>query len=164
MKKIGVLSDSHGYIHPELFTFFEKCDEIWHCGDMLSDEIVYALETIAPVRAVYGNCDGWDVRGRNIPKVQIFQCEELKVVMSHIVGKPGRYEPEIVKLIQEEKPELLVAGHSHILRLIRDPQYNLLFLNPGAAGKQGIHQMITFVRFEVNGKDISNVDIYQEKK
>ena len=84
--------------------------------------------------------------------------------MSHIVGKPGHYEADIVKLIQEEKPDLLVAGHSHILRVIRDPQYNLLFLNPGAAGKQGIHQLITFVRFDVNGKDISNFEIYQEKK
>ena len=131
---------------------------------MLSDDIIYDLQTIAPVRAVYGNCDGWDVRGHNIPKVQIFQCEQLKVVMSHIVGKPGHYESDIIKLIQEEKPDLLVAGHSHILRVIRDPQYNLLFLNPGAAGKQGIHQLITFVRFDVNGKDISNFEIYQEKK
>ena len=131
---------------------------------MLSDDIICDLQTLAPVRAVYGNCDGWDVRGHNIPKVQIFQCEDMKVVMSHIVGKPGHYEPEIVKLIQEEKPDLLVAGHSHILRVIRDPQYDLLFLNPGAAGKQGIHQMITFVRFDVTGKKVSNFEIYQEKK
>lgn len=163
MKKIGVLSDSHGYIHPELYTFFEKCDEIWHAGDMLSDEILYNLETIAPVRAVYGNCDGWDIRGR-IPKLQLFNCEEHKVAMMHIVGKPGHYEAEATKIIQEEKPTIFVAGHSHILRVIRDPQHNLLFINPGAAGKYGIHQLITFVRFDINGKEISNFDIYQEEK
>lgn len=163
MKKIGVLSDSHGYIHPELYTFFEKCDEIWHAGDMLSDEILYNLETIAPVRAVYGNCDGWDIRGR-IPKLQLFNCEEHKVAMMHIVGKPGHYEAEAAKIIQEEKPTIFVAGHSHILRVIRDPQHNLLFINPGAAGKYGIHQLITLVRFDINGKEISNFDIYQEEK
>ncbi len=163
MKKIGVLSDSHGYIHPELYTFFEKCDEIWHAGDMLSDEILYNLETIAPVRAVYGNCDGWDIRGR-IPKLQLFNCEEHKVAMMHIVGKPGHYEAEAMKVISQEKPTILVAGHSHILRVIRDPQHDLLFINPGAAGKYGIHQLITFVRFDINGKEISNFDIYQEEK
>lgn len=163
MKKIGVLSDSHGYIHPGLYTFFEKCDEIWHAGDMLSDEILYNLENIAPVRAVYGNCDGWDIRGR-IPKLQLFSCEEHKVAMMHIVGKPGHYEAEAAKVIHEEKPTILVAGHSHILRVIRDPQHNLLFINPGAAGKYGIHQLITFVRFDINGKEISNFDIYQEEK
>lgn len=163
MKKIGVLSDSHGYIHPELFNFFQHCDEIWHAGDMLSDEIIYTLETIAPVRAVYGNCDGWDIRG-NIPKLQLFNCEEHKVAMMHIVGKPGHYEAEAAKIIRDEKPTIFVTGHSHILRVIRDPQHNLLFINPGAAGKYGIHQLITFVRFDINGKEISNFDIYQEEK
>lgn len=164
MKKIGVLSDSHGYIHPELFTFFAGCDEIWHCGDMCSDEIVYALEGIAPVRAVYGNCDGWDIRSEKIPKCQVFDCENHKVAMMHIVGRPDKYEPEALKLIKEHKPTILVAGHSHILRVIRDPKHNLLFINPGAAGKQGIHQLLTFVRFEVDGLEVKNFDIFQENK
>lgn len=163
MKRIGVLSDTHGYIHPELFNFFAQCDEIWHCGDMLSDEIIYALETIAPVRAVYGNCDGWDVRG-NIPEKQIFTCEKHKVVMMHIVGHPGKYDSKALQVIKEEKPSMLIAGHSHILRVIRDSRYNLLFINPGAAGKYGIHQMLTFVRFDVDGKDINNFEIFQEEK
>lgn len=163
MKKIGVLSDSHGYINPDLFEFFKDCDEIWHAGDMCSDEIIYELETIAPVRAVYGNCDGWDIRD-GITKYQIFDCEQHKVLMGHIIGKPGHYEPDVLQLIQTEKPTLLVAGHSHILAVIPDPKHNLLYINPGAAGKFGFHQLITFVRFDVDGKEINNFEIHQEEK
>ncbi|MCQ2272056.1 MAG: metallophosphatase family protein [Bacteroidales bacterium] len=163
MKKIGILSDSHGYTNPDLFEFFKDCSEIWHAGDMCNDEILYELETIAPVKAVYGNCDGWDIRD-HVPKYQIFDCEQHKVLMAHIVGKPGHYEPDILQLIQTEKPTLLVAGHSHILRVIRDPKYNLLYINPGAAGKYGFHQLMTFVRFDVDGNEISNFEIHQEEK
>ena len=164
MKKIGILSDTHGYLHPNAFEFFKDCDEIWHAGDIVDDFILDELQAIAPdVRAVYGNCDDWDIR-REIPETQIFQCEGHKVAIKHIVGHPGKYFPEGYQLIQEEKPTLLVAGHSHILKVMNDTKNNLLFINPGAAGRYGFHTRLTMIRLKIDGKELSNLEIYDEPK
>lgn len=164
MKRIGILSDTHGYLHPNAFEFFKDCDEIWHAGDIVDDFILDELQAIAPVvRAVYGNCDDWDIR-REIPEVQVFECEKHKVAIKHIVGYPGKYFPEGFQLIKEEKPTILVAGHSHILKVMNDTKNNLLFINPGAAGHYGIHTRLTMLRLQINGKNISNLEIYDEPK
>ena len=160
---IGILSDTHGYLHPKIFSFFEKCDEIWHAGDIGNGEIIDQLELIAPLRAVFGNCDDWSVRSL-IPEFLIFPCQEHKIALMHIVGSPGKYYPKATEIINNEKPTVLVAGHSHILKVMNDSKNNLLFINPGSAGKYGIHNRLTFLRFQINGKIINNLEIYDEPK
>ena len=162
--KIGVLSDSHGFLHPDAYDFFKGCDEIWHAGDIMNDSILDELRIIAPtVRAVYGNCDDWDIR-REIPENQVFQCEEHTVAIRHIVGYPGKYDPRALELIREAKPTILVAGHSHILKVMFDKNNNLLFINPGAAGRYGIHTRLTMMRLKIDGQNISDLELFDEPK
>ncbi len=164
MKKIGILSDTHAYLHPDAFEFFKECDEIWHAGDIMDDFILDELAAIAPtVRAVYGNCDDWDIR-REIPENQVFQCEQHTVAIRHIVGYPGKYDPRALELIRQAKPTILVAGHSHILKVMFDKQHNLLFINPGAAGRYGFHTHLTMLRLKIDGERIFDLEIYDEPK
>lgn len=158
MKQIGLLSDTHASLHPGIFEFFKDCDEIWHAGDIGNLETITRLAKFKPVRAVYGNIDGQEVR-RAHPEVHSFYCEEVKVLMIHIGGYPGRYEKRARLLIEEEKPQLFISGHSHILKVMPDNKYQLLHINPGAAGKYGLHQKITFVRFFIEGKEIRDLEI-----
>jgi len=161
MKKIGILSDSHGWLHPQAFTFFKGCDEIWHAGDICDPEVLDQLWLIAPVKAVFGNCDDWKIRSYTTEYL-VFPCEEHKVALMHITGYPGRYELKTKEIIVREKPTIFVGGHSHILKVMQDAKNNLLFINPGAAGRTGIHKHITMLRFEINGKEIANMDIFDE--
>lgn len=163
MKRIGLLSDTHGQIHPRVFDFFANCDEIWHAGDIGSPDVTDKLTGFKTLRAVYGNIDGHEIRGRH-PLVQSFSCEELKVCMIHIGGYPGRYEKMAKELIRMEKPGLFISGHSHILKVIYDQANSLLHINPGSAGLYGIHRVITFVRFEVEGNDIRNLEIFEAER
>lgn len=158
MKRIGLLSDTHTYLHPGIFTFFEACDEVWHAGDIGNLETITRLETFKPVRAVYGNIDGQPVRASH-PEVQNFFCEGVKVLMIHIGGYPGRYEKKARMLIEKEKPGLFISGHSHILKVMPDNKHNLLHINPGAAGKFGLHRKVTFLRFIIDGNDIRDLEI-----
>lgn len=160
MKKIGLLSDTHGYIHPKVFEFLNECDDIWHAGDIGNAVTLDGLEKFKAVRAVYGNIDGQDVRMR-CPLEQIFHCEGVKVYMVHIGGYPGRYHPRVLATIQAEKPGIFISGHSHILKVIWDKKNNLLHLNPGSAGISGIHQVITMLRFAIDGKDIRDMEIFE---
>ena len=163
MKQIGILSDTHGYLHPKLFDVFKNCDEIWHAGDIGNSETLNKLLAFKPVRAVYGNIDGQTIRSSN-PEVHSFYCEKLKVLMMHIGGYPGRYEKKAKLLIEKEKPGLFITGHSHILKVIPDHKYDLLHINPGAAGKFGLHLKITFIRLKVDGKDLSDLEVIELNK
>lgn len=163
MKKIGLLSDTHYFIHPKVFEFFKDCDEIWHAGDIGNLEIADELKAFKPLRAVYGNMDGWDVRGE-YPEELFFLCEEVRVYMTHIGGYPGRYEKKVRERIEKERPTLFISGHSHILKVINDKKYNLLHMNPGAAGKSGIHKVITLLRFTIDGKQIKDLEIMELEK
>ena len=164
MKKIGILSDTHGYLHPDAFEFFKNCDEIWHAGDIVDSDILIQLGAIAPVvRAVYGNCDDWDIR-REIPESLVFTCENHTVALQHIVGSPGKYYPEGQQLIAQAHPTILVAGHSHILKVMYDQKNNFLFINPGAAGRYGFHTRLTMLRLKIDGELITDLEIYDEPK
>lgn len=164
MKRIGILSDSHGYLHPAAYDFFKGCDEIWHAGDIMDEGVLDELALIAPcVRAVYGNCDGWEVRGR-VPEKQVFACEKHKVAIMHIAGRPGKYAPQGLRLIHDEHPTILVAGHSHILKIMNDDRHHLLYVNPGAAGRYGFHTRLTMVRLCIDGEKLSDLAIYDEPK
>jgi uncharacterized protein len=163
MIKIGLLSDTHGFIHPRVPYFFSDVDEIWHAGDIGNQETADALAKIKPLRAVYGNIDGGTLR-QYFKEAEIFQCEQVKVLMIHIGGYPGRYEPKARKLIEEHRPGIFISGHSHILKVIYDKKYLLLHINPGSAGKSGMHKLITMIRFVVDGKDIRDLEIFEAKR
>lgn len=160
MKKILLLSDTHGNLDDKLFKYINSVDEVWHAGDIGTIVVCRQIEKIKPLKAVYGNIDGQDVR-KEYPENQIFLCEEVKVFITHIGGYPGRYNAEAGKLIQAEKPNLFICGHSHILKIMYDKQNDLLHLNPGAAGIYGFHVVKTALRFCIEGKEIKNMEIIE---
>lgn len=163
MKKIGLLSDTHGWLNPAVFEFFKDCDEIWHVGDIGSADVADKLLAFKPLRAVYGNIDDQKVR-LMFPKINIFTIENVKVMMTHIGGYPNRYEPGIKELIIKEKPNIFISGHSHILKVMNDHDLHLLHINPGAAGNSGFHRVITMVRFQIDGTEISQMEVYEKNR
>lgn len=158
--KIGLLSDTHGYLDDAVLKHFEKCDEIWHAGDFGSMEVIEKLEALKPLRGVYGNIDDKDIRLK-FPEHLRFHCEQVDVWMTHIGGYPGKYSPLVKPEILNNPPKLFITGHSHILKVQFDPKLQLLHLNPGAAGKQGWHQIRTAMRFEINGDKIENLEVIE---
>ncbi len=158
MTRIGILSDTHGFVHPRVVAFFAEVDEIWHAGDIGSIGVARQLAGLRPLRAVYGNIDGQELR-IEFPENQVFQVEQVRVLMTHIGGYPGRYDPRARRLIAQEKPLLFVAGHSHILKVMYDKQNNLLHINPGAAGKYGIHKSVTAVRLVIDGNNMRDLEV-----
>jgi uncharacterized protein len=163
MQRIGLLSDTHGSINPRIPDFFSACDEVWHAGDIGNVETADKLAALKPFRAVYGNIDGTELR-ITYPKNQVFNCEDVKVLMTHIGGYPGQYDKEVRKLIEVEKPGLFICGHSHILKVIYDKKYGLLHINPGAAGNSGFHHLITCVRFVIDGKNIRDLEVFEKQR
>ena len=163
MTRIGLLSDTHTFVHPSVFNSFKDCDEIWHVGDIGNLGTAQKLEKFKPFKAVFGNIDGQGLR-QSYPETLIFKCEEVKVIMKHIGGYPGRYAKGVNALIEKEKPQLFISGHSHILKVIYDEKYQLLHINPGAAGKSGMHKVITLVRFVISGNQIKDLEIIEINK
>ena len=163
MQTIGLLSDTHGWWDEKYATYFASCDEIWHAGDIGSADVALRLSAIRPLRAVCGNIDGYPVR-QIYPKTLHFTVEDVSVMMTHIGGYPGRYEPAIRAELYETKPQLFVCGHSHILKVMFDKRLNCLCLNPGAAGKSGFHTVRTLMRFVINGADIRDMEIIELAK
>jgi uncharacterized protein len=163
MTRIGILSDTHNYLPERLFLFFDKVDEIWHAGDFGSLKIADQLAAFKPLRGVYGNIDGHEVRSV-YPLHQRFLCEEVDVWMTHIGGYPGRYEQSIRQEIKANPPKLFIAGHSHILKVMYDKKLDLLHINPGAAGYHGFHKVSTAVRLIIDGNDIRDLELWEMPK
>jgi len=163
MKRIGLLSDTHGFFDEAAFDFFKDVDEIWHAGDMGNVEIAHRLAAFKPFRGVFGNCDGSDVRAE-FPKHLRFMIEETDVWITHIGGYPGRYDVSVRVLLYANPPALFVCGHSHILKVMNDKRLGLLHMNPGAAGNRGIHQVKTLLRFSISGKQIADLDVLEIKR
>jgi len=159
--KIGLISDTHSFLDNTVFDYFKECDEIWHAGDFGTVAIYDQLNAFKPTVGVYGNIDGQDVRivlGEDL----FFEREGLSIYMTHIGGSPGKYNPRVKKNISIHKPALFVCGHSHILRVVSDQAYNnMLYLNPGAAGKEGFHKMRTLLRFEINAGKIEKMQVIE---
>lgn len=149
MKRIGVLSDTHGVVPQQVYTFFKDCDELWHAGDM-GRGVLETLREFKPVRAVWGNMDDYSLR-YEVPGTDMFSCDGLRVVMTHIGGWPGHYPEPIRKVLIADRPDIFVCGHSHILRVMYDKELGLLHINPGAVGRQGFHKVGTLVRFVIDG-------------
>ena len=156
MKKIGLLSDTHGYLDPAVFTHFADCDEVWHAGDFGS-EVSEPLQAFKPFRAVYGNIDGRDIRAE-YPEHAKFTIENVSVWMTHIGGYPGKYNPALRAELFAERPQLFIAGHSHILKVMYDEKLGCLHLNPGAAGKHGWHKVRTMLRFCISEGKIHTLE------
>lgn len=158
MKKIGIISDTHGVFDRPLMEFLAEVDEIWHAGDIGSVELADAIAAFKPLTAVFGNIDGGIAR-RMFPEFACFSCEGVTVLMTHIGGHPGRYQPAALDGIRACRPGIFISGHSHILKVVYDPTYNLLHINPGAAGRYGLHKVRTAVRLEIDGSDIRNLEV-----
>lgn len=160
--KIGLLSDTHGFLDERIYHHFKDVDEIWHAGDIGSLEVVDKLRAFKPTRIVYGNIDDGSVR-RETAEYLSFTCEKVDVLMIHIAGKPGKYVKRAHELIEEHKPKLFICGHSHILLVRKDPHYDMLWMNPGAYGIKGFHQVRTALRFQIKGDQISDLEVIEMK-
>lgn len=160
MKKILLLSDTHGYMDERILHYAGEADEIWHAGDIGTTAVSDALKELKPLRAVYGNIDGTEIR-KEFPLHQRFMCEKVDVWITHIGGYPKKYSPAIREEIKKDPPKLFISGHSHILKVMNDSQLDLLHMNPGAAGKQGFHKKRTMLRFRIDGEKISDLEVIE---
>ena len=160
MKRIGLLSDTHGHLDDTIFQYLEECDEIWHAGDIGSQEVADRLAAYKPFRAVYGNIDGGSLR-RQFPEDLRFECEGMDVWITHIGGYPGRYNKRVRALIAENPPDLFISGHSHILKVMPDKKYGLIHINPGAAGQHGFHKVKTLVRFTIDEGRLKDLEVVE---
>ena len=160
MKRIALLSDTHSHLDDQMIRLLEECDEIWHAGDIGSSTVTDRLMLIKPLKDVCGNIDGTDLR-RQFPSILRFHCEGVDVLMTHIGGYPGHYERNLLPLLKNNPPKLFIAGHSHILKVIFDPKFQLLHINPGAAGQQGFHLVRTMVRFTIDGDQIKDMEVVE---
>lgn len=163
MKKIGLISDTHGIIDEHLYKFFDDVDEIWHAGDWGSYDVVVELTAFKTVRGVFGNVDGYDIRAV-FPEDNKFKIEDINVWITHIGGYPGKYDRRIRDEIYKNPPDLFISGHSHILKIMYDEKLKLLHINPGAYGYSGFHKKRTAVKFIIDGKDIKDVKILELDK
>jgi putative phosphoesterase len=156
----GLISDTHGFLDEAIFAYFEKCDEVWHAGDFGPAAVLERLKTFKPIRGVFGNIDGAEIRAE-LPLDLEWECEGLRVYMTHQGGYPGSYDRRAKKELVQRKPDLFLCGHSHIARVMRDPHLNLLHVNPGACGRVGWHLKRTAMRFSVDDKKIRDVELIE---
>lgn len=156
--KIGLISDTHSYLDPRVFDYFKDCDEVWHAGDVGNASVLDELENFKPLRGVYGNIDGQEIRVR-LPEKNVFVLEGVRVYMIHIGGTPPRYARGVKAELKSHEPNLFICGHSHILKVMPDKALNnMLYMNPGAAGRQGFHKVRTLLRFELNQGKIEKLE------
>jgi len=154
MKRIGLLSDTHGFLDPKIYTYFADVDEIWHAGDVGVIDVIDELRKFKPLRGVYGNIDAYDVR-KEFPEFNRFKCEEIEVLMTH---RPGNFSKPVLIELKNGIPTLFICGHSHILLVKMDPKYKMLCMNPGACGVKGFHAVKTLLRFSVTGDRIHDLE------
>ncbi|MFN5711491.1 MAG: metallophosphoesterase family protein [Bacteroidota bacterium] len=160
MTKVGLLSDTHGFVDPAVYKHFKDCDEIWHAGDIGHVQVIDDLSKFKTLRAVYGNIDGHVVRSA-VPEDLVFEIDGIKIFMTHIGGSPGRYNLRVKSLMQRYKPNIFICGHSHILKVLYDQQMNHLHINPGAAGNHGFHHVKTLIRFDLHQGKPANMEVIE---
>jgi len=161
--KIGLLSDTHSIIDKRILKFFENCDEIWHAGDIGTIKTLESLEKFKKIRAVYGNIDNHQIR-KEVNEFLLLKYEKLVILITHIAGKPPKYNKLTYNLIKKHKPNILVCGHSHILKIHRDKENDILIINPGASGNVGFHKFKTAIRFNIINSNIKNLEIIELKR
>lgn len=160
MKKILLLSDTHGYIDDAILKYVKQADEVWHAGDIGDLKVTDTIKKLKPLRAVYGNIDGAQARAE-FPEHNRFMCEDVGVWITHIGGYPYRYDFRIRDAITKNPPKLFICGHSHILKVMHDKKLHLLHMNPGAAGKHGFHKVRTMLRFVIDGSTIKDLEVIE---
>lgn len=158
--KIGVISDTHGWVDPAVYEHFAGVDEIWHAGDAGNSDVITELETFKPLRAVWGNIDGFDVR-KATKEYLFFRAGSKNVLIIHIGGYPGHYAPRALELIREFKPDIFVCGHSHFVKVMYDRDLQMLCINPGAAGRTGMHKVMTMLRFSIDVEKVSDMEVIE---
>ena len=163
MKKILLLSDTHGHVDDHMMKYVKESDEVWHAGDIGTTQVTDTIASLKPLRAVFGNIDNHELR-LSFPEELLFECEDINIYMTHIGGRPGRYAKGITEKIKSIKPKIFICGHSHILKIQYDKVNQLLFINPGAIGKHGFHKVRTMVRFEIDKSDIKNMEVIEVKR
>ena len=160
MKNISLLSDTHSVLDERFIPHLKNSDEIWHAGDIGSLDVYDKLTKLSNVKAVYGNIDNHKIRIELKPEL-FFKCEDVNIYMTHIGGYPGKYSKGIKEKIEKTNPNIFICGHSHILKIMNDKKNKLLFLNPGAAGNHGVHQVKTIIKFDIDDKEIRNLKIIE---
>jgi len=160
MKQIVLLSDTHHTLDKRFMPHLKQCDEIWHAGDIGGIEVAEKLKEIAPLKAVFGNIDNHKIR-LEFPENLRFMCEKVDVFITHIGGYPGRYDKRVKEKLQTNPPTLFICGHSHILKVMNDKKLGILHMNPGAAGNSGLHKVQTMLRFKIDGKNISGLEVVE---
>jgi len=163
MVRIGILSDTHCFLHEKVFSFFAECNQIWHAGDIGNLETAERLEKFKPFIAVYGNIDGQELRVK-YPEKQFIKVEQQRIFITHIGGTPAKYDAQAKKIIESTNPTIFVCGHSHICKIQYDQKQKLLYINPGAAGKYGFHNKITLLRFVIDGNNLKDMEILELDK
>lgn len=159
MTRIGLVSDTHGFLDDSIFEHFKNCHEVWHAGDFGPD-VYEQLKDFKPLKGVYGNIDDQKIRAE-FPEQLVFMCESVKVMIRHIGGYPPKYNPETRKELLIHKPQLFVSGHSHILKIMYDDKLGCLHMNPGAAGKHVLHKVRTAIRFTIDGKEMKDCEVIE---
>ncbi len=154
------MSDSHGFMDDQILKYVKQTDEVWHAGDIGNTHVSDTIKSFKPLRAVYGNIDGKELRAE-FPLNNRFKVEGISVFMTHIGGYPGRYTARVKEELLKDPPDLYICGHSHILKVMRDQKLNLLHMNPGATGKQGFHQVRTMLRFTIEKKEIKDLEVIE---
>ena len=160
MKRIGLMSDTHSFLDPKIYTYFADVDEIWHAGDVGSLEVIDELRKFKPLKGVYGNIDDYSIR-KEFPEFERFKCEDVEVLITHIGGRPGKYSKPALEEISKKSPKLFICGHSHILLVKMDPKFNMLCMNPGACGVKGFHNVKTLLRFSISGDRIHDLEVVE---
>jgi putative phosphoesterase len=160
LKRIGVISDTHGHLDSRIAKYFSECDEIWHAGDIGDLAVTDALREMAPLRAVYGNIDGHLLR-TEFPLHQRFILEDCSIWMTHIGGKPPTYNRFVIQELQLNTPKVFICGHSHICKVEFDKRLNMLYINPGAAGIHGFHKIKTIVRFKIDNGRLFDMEVIE---
>ena len=160
MTRIGLISDTHGFLDENIFEHFKNCDEVWHAGDFGNMELIKKLAAFKPLRGVFGNIDDNSIQAK-FPEDLFFTCEGVNVFMRHIGGYPGKYAPTVKDKIINNKSALFISGHSHILKVMYDEKLHCLHMNAGAAGKHGWHKTRTIIRFDIDGKDMKNFEVIE---
>ncbi|MDB5228181.1 MAG: phosphodiesterase, family [Bacteroidota bacterium] len=160
MTRIGIISDTHGYLDEQVFEYFKDVDMIWHGGDIGTPEVTDRLKKFKPLIAVHGNIDGHELRAE-FPQDQLFKIEDCKILITHIAGAVGKYNTHVNALITREKPDILVCGHSHIVKVMKDPKYGFLHINPGAAGVYGFHKVRTIIRFSIENNKPQKMELIE---